>query len=266
MKRQRQQGVALITALLIVALAVTAAVGMAMRGQADIRRSSAVFERDLSREIALGAEKMVLQILEQADGPDDLIWDTCLSPVLPFEVDQVQLQATLDDMRCRFNLNALAGGDERQLALFAQLVDRVGRDSGVSMPPGSQLALAVSDWMDPETDDAVYQLDIPPRLSANRTMLVASELNAVSGMTSEAWQALAPYVTAYPSDQSPIDLERSSELMQEIFADQGVGGDAPWFMRLQVVASFGERQFYQCTLLDAPNGKVVLREQTACEP
>ncbi len=81
MKRQRQQGVALITALLIVALAVTAAVGMAMRGQADIRRSSAVFERDLSREIALGAEKMVLQILEQADGPDDLIWDTCLSPV-----------------------------------------------------------------------------------------------------------------------------------------------------------------------------------------
>ncbi|MEO1820984.1 type II secretion system minor pseudopilin GspK [Pseudomonas sp.] len=266
MKRQRQQGVALITALLIVALAVTAAVGMAMRGQADIRRSSAVFERDLSREIALGAEKMVLQVLEQADGPDDLIWDTCLSPVLPFEVDQVQLQATLDDMRCRFNLNALAGGDERQQALFAQLVDRVGRDAGVSLPPGSQLALAVSDWMDPETDDAVYQLDKPPRLSANRTMLVASELNAVSGMTPEAWQALAPYVTAYPSDQSPIDLERSSELMQEIFADQGVGGDAPWFMRLQVVASFGERQFYQCTLLDAPNGKVVLREQTACEP
>lgn len=45
--KRREQGVALITALLIVALAVTAAVGMAMRGQADIRRSSAVFERDL---------------------------------------------------------------------------------------------------------------------------------------------------------------------------------------------------------------------------
>ena len=81
MARKQQQGVALITALLVVALAVTAAVGMVLRGQADIRRSSAVFERDLSRHIALGAEKMVLQILEQADGPDDLLWDTCLSRV-----------------------------------------------------------------------------------------------------------------------------------------------------------------------------------------
>ena len=126
MKPQAQQrGVALITALLVVALAVTAAVGMVLRGQADIRRSSAVFERDLSRHIALGAEKMVLQVLEQADGPDDLLWDTCLSPVLPFEVDQVKLQATLDNMRCRYNLNALAGGDEQQQADFARLVDRV---------------------------------------------------------------------------------------------------------------------------------------------
>ena len=264
--KRREQGVALITALLIVALAVTAAVGMAMRGQADIRRSSAVFERDLSREIALGAEKMVLQVLEQVEDADELMWDTCLSPVLPFEVDQVRLQATLDNMRCRFNLNALASGNEDMQAEFARLVDRVAQDSGVVMPAGSQLALAVTDWMNPETDDPIYQLQDPPRLSANRTMLVASELNAVSGMTSEAWQALAPYVTAYPSDQSPIDLERSSDLMQEVFADQGAGGDAPWFMRLQIVASFGERQFYQCTLLDAPNGKVVLREQTACEP
>ena len=61
---QRQRGVALITALLVMALAVVAAVGMAMRGQADIRRTSAVFERDFSRQVALGAENMVLQLLE----------------------------------------------------------------------------------------------------------------------------------------------------------------------------------------------------------
>ena len=155
--KRREQGVALITALLIVALAVTAAVGMAMRGQADIRRSSAVFERDLSREIALGAEKMVLQVLEQVEGADELMWDTCLSPVLPFEVDQVRLQATLDNMRCRFNLNALASGNEDMQAEFARLVDRVAQDSGVAMPAGSQLALAVTDWMNPETDDPIYQ-------------------------------------------------------------------------------------------------------------
>ncbi|SDR87833.1 general secretion pathway protein K [Halopseudomonas litoralis] len=264
--RQQQQGVALITALLVMALAVVAAVGMAMRGQADIRRTSAVFERDFSRQVALGAENMVLQLLERAEGPEDLLWDTCLSPALPFEVDGVRLEATLNDMRCRYNLNALAGADETEQGYFARLVDQVGQQSGVQMPSGVQLAMAVSDWMNPESDDPVYRLETPARVSGNRPMVAASELNSVSGMTAEAWQTLAPWVTAYPGTASPIDLERSPELMQDVFADRPAGESAPWFMRLQIMAEFANRRFYQCTLLDAPNGKVVLREQTACEP
>ena len=264
--RHQQTGVALITALLVMALAVVAAVGMAMRGQADIRRTSAVFERDFSRQVALGAENMVLQLLERVEGPEELLWDTCLSPPLPFEVDGVRLEATLNDMRCRYNLNALAGADETEQGYFARLVDRVGQESGVQMPSGAQLAMAVSDWMNPESDDPIYRLETPARVSGNRPMVVASELNSVSGMTTEAWQALAPWVTAYPGTASPIDLERSSELMQEVFADRDAGENAPWFMRLQIMAEFANRRFYQCTLLDAPNGKVVLREQTACEP
>ena len=206
---QRQRGVALITALLVMALAVVAAVAMAVRGQADIRRTSAVFERDFSRQVARGAENMVLQMLERADGPEDLVWDTCRSPVLPFEVDGVRLEAFLDDMRCRYNLNALGGGQEAELADFARLVDRVSQESGVRMPPGAQLALAVADWMDAESDDPVYRLENPARVSGNRPMVTASEINSVAGMTAEAWQALAPYVTAYPGSASPIDLERS---------------------------------------------------------
>lgn len=263
---QGQQGVALVTALLVVALAVAAAVAMAMRSQTDIRRTSAVFERDLSRQIALGAEKMLLQLLERVEGPDELLWDTCRSPSLPFTVDGVKIQATVENMQCRYNLNALAGADEAEQGYFAQLVDRVGTESGVNMPSGAQLALAVSDWMNPETDDPGYRLEDPPRLSGNRPMLVASELNSIVGMTSEAWVALAPYVTAYPGQASPIDLERSSELMQEVFGGRAVSGEDTWFMRLELVAEFGERRFFQCSMLDAPNGVVVLREQTACEP
>ncbi|PAU87871.1 general secretion pathway protein GspK [Pseudomonas sp. WN033] len=264
--RQPQRGVALVTALLVVALAIVAATAMALRGQADIRRTSAVFERDLARQIALGAEKMVLQYLERVDGPDDLLWDTCRSPVLPFQVDQVRLQATLDNMQCRYNLNALAGADETELGYFARLVDRVGQDAGVSTPPGAQLAMAVNDWMNAETDDPIYRLADPPRASGNRAFLLASELNSVTGMTAEAWQAMAPYLAAYPGTASPIDLVRSPELLQEVFSGRPVPDQAPWYVRLEVVAEFGQRRFYQCSLLDAPNGRVVLREQTACEP
>lgn len=263
---KRQQGVALVTALLVVALAVAAAVAMAMRSQTDIRRTSAVFERDLSRQIALGGEKMILQLLERVEGPDELAWDTCRSPTLPFTVDGVRLQATVESMQCRYNLNALGGADETEQGYFAQLVDRVGTESGVTMPSGAQLAVAVTDWMNPETDDPSYRLDDPPRYSGSRAMLVASELNSVPGMTSEAWAALAPYVTAYPGQASPIDLQRSSELMQDVFSGRAASEQSPWFMRLELVAEFGERRFFQCSLLDAPNGVVVLREQTACEP
>jgi general secretion pathway protein K len=263
---RRQKGVALLTALLVVALAVTAAVAMALRSQVDIRRTSAVFERDQSRHIAIGGEKMVLQFLERIDGPDDLLWDTCRSPPLSFSVDGVKLQATVDSMQCRYNLNALAGAEEAEQGYFARLVDQVGAETGAAMPSGAQLALAVTDWMDPETDDPAYRGAEPARVSGNRDMLVASELNSVLGMTSEAWQALAPYVVAYPGRSSPIDLKRSSDLIKDIFADRPAGEQSPWYMRLELVAEFGPRRFYQCSLIDAANGKVVLREQTACEP
>lgn len=263
---RRQRGVALVTALLVVTLCVAAAVGMALRNTADVRRTSAVFERDVSRHIALGAEKMVLQLLERVEGPDELPWETCRSPTLPFEVDQIRLQATLDNMQCRYNLNALAGADETEQGYFARLVDRVGQESGVSMPAGAQLAVAVVDWMNAESDDPVYRLSVPPRVSGNRNMVLASELNSVAGMTPEAWQALAPYVAVYPGTASFVDLERSPELMQDVFKERTMPETAPWFMRLEITAQFGQRRFYQCTLLDAPNGKVVLREQTACEP
>ncbi|MBL4833562.1 MAG: type II secretion system minor pseudopilin GspK [Pseudomonas sp.] len=263
---QRQRGVALLTALLVVALAVTAAVAMALRGQVDIRRTSAVFERDQSRQIALGGEKMVLQFLERVDGPDDLPWDTCRSPTLPFMVDAVRVQVTVENMQCRYNLNALAGADETEQGYFARLVDQVGTESGAAMPSGAQLALAVTDWMNPESDDPAYRAAEPARVSANRSMLVVSELNSVVGMNSEAWQALAPYVVAYPGQASPIDPVRSPELLREIFAGRAAGEQAPWFMRLELVAEYGQRRFYQCSLIDAANGKVVLREQTACEP
>jgi general secretion pathway protein K len=59
--------VALITALLVVALAVTAAIGMSVRDQTQIQRTTLVFEQDLARSLLLGAEVMALRLLERWD-------------------------------------------------------------------------------------------------------------------------------------------------------------------------------------------------------
>ena len=51
-----QRGVALITALLVIALVVVVAVAMASRQQIDIRRSANILDADQAYELALGVE------------------------------------------------------------------------------------------------------------------------------------------------------------------------------------------------------------------
>ena len=70
---QRQRGVALITALLIVALATIAAVAMASRQQLDVRRTANILDGDQAFFYALGVESWARRILvrDQRDGQID---------------------------------------------------------------------------------------------------------------------------------------------------------------------------------------------------
>ena len=64
-QRRRQRGVALITAVLMVALATMLAVDVSFRGALDQRRSATLFALDQSLEIALGAEAWAADFLKQ---------------------------------------------------------------------------------------------------------------------------------------------------------------------------------------------------------
>lgn len=266
MRRRQQQGVALLTALLVVALCITAAVGMAIRSQTEIRRTSAIFERDMARHIALGAEKLAIRLLEQSKEADSLPWSECRSPILPLEVDGTRVLVSMDNQQCRYNLNALGSPNEQEQAFFARLVDSVARAEGVQLPSGADLAVQVKDWLDRETDDPVYRLREPARFSGNRPLMLASELVSIGQLEGAAWAALSPYVTVYPGEVSVLDLERAPELIRQVFADHEQPGQRTLFMRLEIVVEFADRRFFQCSLLDASNGLVIIREQTACEP
>jgi general secretion pathway protein K len=248
MNRRRERGVALITVLLVVALAVTAAVGMAVRDHAQIHRSGLVFEQEQARSLLLGGEMVALRFLEQWPDLDELPWEECVSPPVPLALDGYDLVARLENLHCRFNLNSLSRAEEPPLAAFAELV-----------------ALAIRDWMDPSTDDPVYQLRTPPERSSNRPFRFASELTRVQGMTPELWAALAPYVTARPGTDNLIDRVRSPELLLDAVAGQPEEAGDPRYFRLALVARLPQRDFFHCAVLDAPNGRTVIREFTACE-
>lgn len=264
--KARERGVALITALLVVAIAVTAAIGMNVRDHTQIQRSGLVFEQDRARSLLLGAEVVALRLLEQWPNLDELPWDGCVSPAVPLVIDDIDLIARLENLHCRFNLNSLARADNPPVAAFADLVARAGSDASIAAWQGEQLAAAIRDWMDPETDDPAYRLRSPPERSGNRPFLLASELNRVHGMTPEIWDALASYVTARPGTDNRIDIERAPDIVRDaVRGEEESGETALRYFRLSLVARMPQRDFFHCAVLDAPNGRTVVREFTPCE-
>lgn len=262
---RRERGVALITSLLVVALATTVAVGMAVRDHLQIQRADLLFTQDRIRGILLGGEVMARRLLERVPLAD-LPWEDCRSPPLPLVVDSIELTARLENLHCRFNLNALQRDDDVVLRAFVDLVQRAGAEADRPIPPylGEQLAAAIRDWMSAETDDPVYRLRTPPERSGNRPFLMAAELNRVQGMNREMWDTLAPYVTAFPVTDMLIDRERAPDVVNQATASVIDEGGLR-FMRLQLAAAWRGRTFFHCAILDAPNGRAVVREFGPCE-
>jgi general secretion pathway protein K len=202
MRHGRQQGVALITALLVVALAVTAATAMATRLHVDVRRTANLLHGEQAYAYALSAESWAYVILRKdaRDSTHDALdedWATALPPI---SVEGGIVSGRITDLQGRFNVNNLltVGGqpDQVQIDYFKRLLTVLNLDPGLSS--------ALLDWIDEDInatypggaeDDAYLLLD-PPYRAANRPMVSISELQLVEGFTAEVVAALAPHVTA----------------------------------------------------------------------
>jgi len=200
-----QQGVALITALLIVALATTAAAAMTSRQYLDIRRSANVLEYDQAMLYVAGIEGWAGQILRQ-DAEDNQVdsldedWATELPPI---PVDGGQLAGAAEDMQGRFNVNALlaADGSIEPLALerFRRLL--------LALELDPEIAERLADWLDADdetrlggAEDVEYLGLEAPYRAGNGPLASPSELALLLGVTPEVMARLSPYVAALPRE------------------------------------------------------------------
>lgn len=212
-----QSGVALITVLLVVALATIAAVHMTRQTQLDLHRTSNRLALAQAHEIALGGEHWAISVLarfrrsEDYHGVDALnqVWAQ-LPPSMPVEGGQVR--GAIQDMQGRFNINSIVRGD-RVDAVALERFERLLRV--LEIDPRS--VQAVIDWMDHnrETtypaggeDDYYLALD-RPYLAANRAVTTATELRMLRGIDAGAWRRLAPHVTALPGT-TPINVNTAT--------------------------------------------------------
>ena len=204
--RKVQRGVALIVAILLVALGTIIAATVAYENAMAARRGTATFAFDQSIMIAEGAEALAAFGIRQffQANPSNVYlgqgWD---KPVGPMEVvPGVMLEASLEDMQGRLNLNNLVQKDGTPdpvyVAAFTKLLELVGLET--------KWAPMIVDWIDVDivpqsidgAEDSVYMGQTPPYRTANRYITSTTELLALPGFGRDRDLALAPYIAALP--------------------------------------------------------------------
>jgi len=216
--KNRQQGVALVTALLVVSLATVAAVAMAARFQVDMRRTGNLLNGEQAYAYAVSAESWAYVILRRdlKDTKHDSLdedWSTALPPI---PVEGGFVNGRIEDLQGRFNVNNLfsAGGEVNtiQLDYYKRLLEVLDLEPA--------LAPALQDWIDPDInatfpdgaeDDEYLLADLPYR-AANRPLVDISELRLVKGYTPEVLAVLEPHVTALPVSTS-ININTATPLV-----------------------------------------------------
>jgi general secretion pathway protein K len=204
-----QRGIALITALVLVAIAAVLATAIGYASAMSARRASTMFGADQSLLAGEGAEAMAAYVLKQSASATMSLDQPWAQPYGPFELgDGVTLEfAQIEDQQGKFNINNLATGangttDPNWEQLFQQLLVQVGLET--------KWAGILADWIDadntPNTpdgaEDSVYLTQTPPYRAANLPVTSISELLALPGFGRDRYDRLRPYITALPPGNS----------------------------------------------------------------
>ena len=190
---KRQKGIALITALLIVALATTAAVTITAQLQREISRNGNIIHHDQAYVYALAAEDFArygLKLDFDDNKTDHLheLWHTI--PVAE-AIEGGTLEGKLSDLQGLFNLNSLANNKAQDIERFERLLKQLE----LTAHEIQQITPALLDWLDHDqtsrvgygAEDDYYQgLTEPDKayFAGNRLLSSLSELRLIKSFNS----------------------------------------------------------------------------------
>lgn len=217
----RQHGVALITAILVVALAGIAATAVLTSANLAIHRTQTLQDSERAWWVAEGIESWIKAVLE-ADADDNDVdhpGEGWAKPVDYLPVDEGAARGAIVDLQGRFNLNnLLVKNTDKYEKQFNRLLTHIQVDNAA--PPQGFVGL-IRDWMDADdepgfpagAEDTDYLILSPvPYRAANQPMVAASELLAIQGVDPKLYAALKPYVTALPVT-TPINVNTAPEVV-----------------------------------------------------
>ena len=220
--RHHQQGLALITAVLVVAIVATVATTLALGEQVWFRQAQNMNNRAQAESLRRGALNYAAILLARDDAKIDHLGEDWAKPLPPLPVEDGMIAFAVQDAQGRFNLNNLvqkSAPSKPDIELFKRLLTSQGIDPGLSE--------ALLDWLDTDgtvssggAEDIEY-LSLPqPYRSANQLLQSVDELRLVKGFTAKAVEKLRPFVTALPTTPTTVNVNTApAEVLAALFTN-----------------------------------------------
>ena len=228
-----QRGIALITAMVLVAIAAVLATAIGFSSAMSARRATTVFGADQSLLAGEGGEAMAAYVLKQSlSGTAAMSMDQpWAQPYGPFELGEgVTLEfAQIEDQQGKFNINNLAPNgstDQTSVMQFQQLLTLIGLEP--------KWAGILADWIDADNtpnspdgaEDSVYLGQTPPYRTANLPVTSISELLAMPAFGRDRYEKLKPYISALPPGNSINICTASGVLLDALSGRTEYSSDA----------------------------------------
>lgn len=211
----RNQGSALLTALVIVALAVALTSGIVSYLRIDIARTNAVKRQNEAFIAAQSARNWAVQALTQD-------WQNQQRNKLPTDWNKLtwhqtfgnyQIVANLKDAQGLYNINNLQ--DSSRLNSFIKLLQAISPET--DFPIAHRIATSINAWLSAGARtnaplQAIYKKLTPPYSPSGRLFTHSSELLLISSMTSKLYQDLASYIVALPQN-TPVNINTANKMV-----------------------------------------------------
>jgi len=262
---RRSRGVAAVTAILIVAVAASAAVLMLAQQSAMVDQAFLISSRAQADQFARAGIDWARGVLQQDPRNVDSLDEGWAKPIAALPVERALVSGAIGDEQGKFNLNDLVRGgaaSAKDIQIFEALLASQG------LP--AELSQAVRDWIDADSDlsgsggaeDPYYLSLARPYRAANAPMAQVEELYRVRGFDAAAVAKLRPFVTALPTE-TDINVNTASEALLRAAIPPAPNGLLEKFLRERTAKpAISKADFWQrLQLSDRDNAPVDVKSR-----
>ena len=215
------KGAALIMALFVTAIIASVSAGLFSMVSTNLENEKNMISEQQAILTTLSLESFTKKYLNNKENRNNIVLAannfSQKSPInLPLE--RGNLEANIVDMGQCFNLNSLISisptgeesANQENLSFFKNLM----RSLFIQDQKIEEISPAVIDWLDKDffpdsylgVEDDYYKNEKPSRLTSNQFFFDITELRDVKGMTEEIFQKLKPYICAFNSVETKINI------------------------------------------------------------